>query len=169
MLKKFLITIACVCCFGLQTTTPAIKDFFPFTNNQINNMNNVQPVHFDKNYQTKVLIPLKHKELVKFHHNNDDLYHTQIDKFQHLIELQEKTIGKEIVMKVSGFLPHFDSIGHKILHANNEFVSKILLDTSLPDIVKKDLILFSIKMAQHGDDFGSVLLQLYYDIVNNSL
>ena len=72
-------------------------------------------------------------------------------------------------MKVSGFLPHFDSIGHKILHANNEFVSKILLDTSLPDIVKKDLILFSIKMAQHGDDFGSVLLQLYYDIVNNSL
>ena len=48
-------------------------------------------------------------------------------------------------------------------------VDDIKQETNLPDIVKKDLILFSIKMAQHGDDFGSVLLQMYYDIVNNSL
>jgi len=85
------------------------------------------------------------------------------------IALKEKAIGKYVVMKVSALLPNFDSIGHKILHANNEFVSKILLDTKLPDELKKDLILFSIKMAQNGDDFGSYLLQMYYDIVNNSL
>ena len=85
------------------------------------------------------------------------------------IALKEKAIGKYVVMKVSAFLPNFDTIGHNILHANNEFVSKILLDTNLPDNVKKDLILFSIKMAQNGDEFGSYLLQMYYDIVNNSL
>ena len=85
------------------------------------------------------------------------------------IALKEKAIGKYVVMKVSAFLPNFDTIGHKILHANNEFVSKILLDTNLPHEIKKDLILFSIKMAQNGDDFGSYLLQMYYDIVNNSL
>ena len=85
------------------------------------------------------------------------------------IAIKEKAIGKYVVMKVSAFLPNFDTIGHNILHANNEFVSKILLDTNLPDQIKKDLILFSIKMAQNGDDFGSYLLQMYYDIVNNSL
>jgi len=31
------------------------------------------------------------------------------------------------------------------------------------------LILTSIKMAQYGDDFGSYLLQMYYDIVDKSL
>ena len=97
--------------------------------------------------------------------NNNDIF----EGLKTAIALKEKAIGKYVVMKVSAFLPSFDSIGHKILHANNEFVSKILLDQHLPHELKKDLILFSIKMAQNGDDFGSYLLQMYYDIVNNSL
>jgi acetate kinase len=107
---------------------------------------------------------------------NSFLESVDLDNSNHFLEgiktaiaLKEKAIGKYVVMKVSAFLPNFDTIGHNILHANNEFVSKILLDTNLPDQIKKDLILFSIKMAQNGDDFGSYLLQMYYDIVNNSL
>ena len=72
-------------------------------------------------------------------------------------------------MKISAFLPHFDQIGHNVLHANNEFVYKILSMQELPETIKKDLILTSIKMAQYGDDFGSYLLQMYYDIVDKSL
>ena len=120
-----------------------------------------------------------HSEIMKTSSNiqeNSFLESVDLDNSNHFLEgiktaiaLKEKAIGKYVVMKVSAFLPNFDTIGHKILHANNEFVSKILLDTNLPDQIKKDLILFSIKMAQNGDDFGSYLLQAYYDIVNNSL
>lgn len=120
-----------------------------------------------------------HSEIMKTSSNiqeNSFLESVDLDNSNHFLEgiktaiaLKEKAIGKYVVMKVSAFLPNFDTIGHNILHANNEFVSKILLDTNLPDQLKKDLILFSIKMAQNGDDFGSYLLQMYYDIVNNSL
>ena len=160
MLKKILILTASVCSLALQTTTPVVKTFFPFTNNQLNTPDIDHSISIEKSYQPKLLLPVNH---------DNDLFHKQLDKFHHFIEVQEKAIGREVVMKVSAFLPNFDTIGHKILHANNEFVSKILLETDLPDVIKKDLILFSIKMAQHGDDFGSVLLQMYYDIVNNSL
>lgn len=92
-----------------------------------------------------------------------------VEHLQYYIEAKEKAFGKFAVMKISAFLPHFDQIGHKILHANNEFVYKVLSMRELPEALKKDLILTSIKMAQHGDDFGSYLLQMYYDIVDKSL
>jgi hypothetical protein len=91
------------------------------------------------------------------------------EHFQSYIDAKEKAFGKFAVMKISAFLPHFDQIGHKVLHANNEFVYKILSMQELPETIKKDLILTSIKMAQYGDDFGSYLLQMYYDIVDKSL
>jgi len=91
------------------------------------------------------------------------------EHFQYYIDAKEKAFGKFAVMKISAFLPHFDQIGHKVLHANNEFVYKILSMQELPETIKKDLILTSIKMAQYGEDFGSYLLQIYYDIVDKSL
>ena len=72
-------------------------------------------------------------------------------------------------MKISSFLPEFDQIGHNVLHANNEFISYILSLDYVNDVIKKEIILTSIKFAQYGDDFGSYLLQMYYDIVNYSL
>lgn len=93
----------------------------------------------------------------------------ETEQFQSYIDAKEKAFGKLAVMKISAFLPHFDQIGHKVLHANNEFVYKILSMKELPETIKKDLILSSIKMAQYGDDFGSYLLQMYYDIVDKSL
>ena len=82
---------------------------------------------------------------------------------------QQKVIGKKIVIEISSLLPHFDGIGHKVLHANNEFISYILSLQDVSDEIKKEIILLSIKFAQYGDNFGSYLLQMYYDIVDKSL
>ena len=85
------------------------------------------------------------------------------------ITVKDKYIGKIIVEQISSMLPRVDSIGHKILHANNEFIDYILNDTSYSEIMKKKIVLASIKLAIMGDDFGSHLLQLYYDIVDKCL
>lgn len=125
----------------ITTATAITSGFFPFQNNEL----------ASDSTSTIIMPPV------------------DIESIHNYIELKEKAIGKFLVLKISSFLPNFDQIGHKILHANNEFVVKVLAMKDVPDEFKKDVILFSIKMAQHGDDFGSVLLQMYYDIVNNSL
>lgn len=79
----------------------------------------------------------------------------------------KRAIGKKVVLEVSAMLPKVDNIGHDVLHANNEFIASVLaLDDKVPHDVKKQIILLSIKMAQYGDDMGSVLLQQYYDMVD---
>ena len=142
--------------FKLDTSKIQVQEiFFPFESHNDVLRNSIESSNLQDN---------SFLESVDLDNSNDFF-----EGIKTAIAIKEKAIGKYVVMKVSAFLPNFDTIGHKILHANNEFVSKILLDTSLPDELKKDLILFSIKMAQNGDDFGSYLLQAYYDIVNNSL
>ena len=66
-------------------------------------------------------------------------------------------------------LPHFDSVGHKVLHANNELILKILENPHLTDSLKKSLILTSIRFAQCGDNMGSFILELYYKMVDACL
>ncbi len=140
--------------FKLDTSKIQVQEiFFPFESHNDILRNSIESSNLQEN------------SFLESVDNNNDIF----EGLKTAIALKEKAIGKYVVMKVSAFLPSFDSIGHKILHANNEFVSKILLDQHLPHELKKDLILFSIKMAQNGDDFGSYLLQMYYDIVNNSL
>ncbi len=140
--------------FKLDTSKIQVQEiFFPFESHNDFLRNSIESSNLQEN------------SFLESVDNNNDIF----EGLKTAIALKEKAIGKYVVMKVSAFLPSFDSIGHKILHANNEFVSKILLDQHLPHELKKDLILFSIKMAQNGDDFGSYLLQMYYDIVNNSL
>ena len=140
--------------FKLDTSKIQVQEiFFPFDSHNDILRNSIESSNLQEN------------SFLESVDNNNDIF----EGLKTAIALKEKAIGKYVVMKVSAFLPSFDSIGHKILHANNEFVSKILLDQHLPHELKKDLILFSIKMAQNGDDFGSYLLQMYYDIVNNSL
>tara|TARA_Y100000991_G_scaffold204145_1_gene179426 strand:+ start:1429 stop:1884 length:456 start_codon:yes stop_codon:yes gene_type:complete len=91
----------------------------------------------------------------------------QILDFFHILDNKEN--GVNIVKSISSLLPHVDSIGHKVLHANNEFINTILAMDTISDDLKKDIILFSIKLAQQGDDMGSVLLQYYYDLVEKCL
>tara|TARA_Y100000591_G_scaffold331024_1_gene363654 strand:- start:5842 stop:6273 length:432 start_codon:yes stop_codon:yes gene_type:complete len=85
------------------------------------------------------------------------------------VTVKDKYVGKIIVEQISSILPRVDTIGHSILHANNEFIDYILNDTNYSEIMKKNIVLASIKLAIMGDNFGSHLLQLYYDIVDKCL
>tara|TARA_A100001015_G_scaffold321633_1_gene453591 strand:+ start:5308 stop:5826 length:519 start_codon:yes stop_codon:yes gene_type:complete len=87
----------------------------------------------------------------------------------HNIEILNQNMGKETVKLISSALPNVDSIGHQILHANNIYINDILNNPKIPHELQKELILVSIKLAQYGDDMGSNLLQLYYDIVEKCL
>ena len=81
----------------------------------------------------------------------------------------KRTLGKKVVLQISSLLPKVDTIGHDILHANNQFIANVLANDSMSHEFKKDIILFSIKMAQYGDDLGSFFLQQYYNIVDYSI
>lgn len=85
------------------------------------------------------------------------------------ITIRDKYLGKIIVETISAQLPNVDSIGHNVLRANNEFINTILNNPSLSEPVKKMIVLSSIKLAIMGDNMGSTLLQLYYDIVDKCL
>lgn len=89
----------------------------------------------------------------------------QKDKF----DMIQQKAGKEIVLQISSMLPNFDTIGHDILRANHDFINNVLNNDVLPHDMKKDIILGSIKLAQHGDDMGSFILQQYYNIVDACL
>jgi acetate kinase len=78
-------------------------------------------------------------------------------------------VGNEAVKLISAGLPHVDSIGHNILHANDIYINSILNNDQIPHELQKTLILTSIKLAQYGDDMGSKLLTLYYNLVDYCL
>ena len=81
----------------------------------------------------------------------------------------KEEIGKDVVLSVSAALPKFDTIGHKILSANHDFIYDILHNEVLSSPMKKEIILLSIRLAQMGDDMGSQILQYYYNLVDASL
>lgn len=93
---------------------------------------------------------------------------TLVDRFLD-ITIKDKYLGKIIVETISAQLPNVDSIGHNVLRANNEFINTILNNPNLSEPVKKMIVLASIKLAIMGDNMGSTLLQLYYDIVDKCL
>ena len=88
---------------------------------------------------------------------------------EHDIEHMKSAMGKQFVINLSSLLPKVDTIGHDVLQANNRFIVDVLSYPNVPDDVKKQIILLSIKLAQYGDDLGSVFLQQYYDLVDRFL
>ena len=74
--------------------------------------------------------------------------------------------GEESVKFISAMLPNVDSIGHRILHANDVYINSILNNDAIPHDIQKMLILTSIKAAQAGDNWGSHLLDFYYKLVD---
>ena len=92
-----------------------------------------------------------------------------IDKILQYKLTDDITLGRILVEQISAILPKVDSIGHNILSANDKFILYILKNPNLSEEIQKNIILSSIRLAQTGDDFGSTLLQLYYDIVDKSL
>tara|TARA_B100001063_G_C16773236_1_gene563145 strand:+ start:816 stop:1094 length:279 start_codon:yes stop_codon:yes gene_type:complete len=85
-----------------------------------------------------------------------------------IIDVKQE-LGKEAVLQLSSLLPKLDTVGHDILRANHDFIQDVLHNELLNHEAKKTAILWSIKLAQYGDDFGSKVLQEYYDIVNACL
>ena len=108
-------------------------------------------------------------KIMEFHHclyNKQELFQKN---YQQFIEITHEKTGYFIVKSISSLLPHVDSIGHKVLHANDVYISRVLNFDNMPHDVKREIILCIIKISQWGDDFGSHLLQLYYDIVDKCL
>ena len=85
------------------------------------------------------------------------------------IEINDKTLGKSTVEYITNSLPKFDAISHMVLETNKNIVSYVINKEDIPDYIKKQIVLISIKLAQEGDNMGSHILQIYYDIVKDIL
>lgn len=133
---------------------------------------------FHKNNQIVDLIIQKNNEFYKNYDNLGDYkkylepnLFSEINKYntldlKEISETVKINVGNNVVKQLSSGLPHVDNIGHNILHANNVFINDVLNSPYLTHDMQKTIILNSIKLAQHGDNFGSELLQLYYNIVD---
>jgi len=75
-------------------------------------------------------------------------------------------INYNIIKIISSILPHVDTIGHKILHLDDLLINDIMNSTVITSELKKNIILNIIKLSQHGDNFGTHMLQTYYDIID---
>ena len=171
---KYICSLSILLIASVKGFIPSLKShniFFPFKGNniEINRIDhqNIEPIinHVEKVKSSEA----KLNPSILFGDKDLPKHNFLPDNLLNFIDDSKKIIGKETVMKISSFLPHFDQIGHNVLHANNEFISYILTLNNVPDELKKDIILTSIKFAQYGDNFGSYLLQMYYDIVSYSL
>ena len=127
--------------------------------------------------RTPHVIPKRHATIVSMassnhthtvENNNMDIGHIIGNCYRKGKQNHNKQCGCMIVRFISSFLPHADGIGHKVLHANNEFVNYImnLDEKKVSHKTKGRIIMLSISIAQWGDNVGSKILQMYYDIVN---
>ncbi len=66
----------------------------------------------------------------------------------------------------SGLLPAADSIGHNVLHANEQLISKVLDIDSIPQNIKKELIITAIRTARKGDETGGMILENYEKLID---
>lgn len=186
MYMKYIVSLSMLLLNGVNAFNPnSVNNFFPFKNgdlkiNYLENQNLDSIVNDNVHEKVNEITSHSHEKFTLLTSKFNLLDHEcpLIEKLKHtefLLQLsskldeQQKVIGKKIVIEISSLLPHFDGIGHQVLHANNEFISHILSLQDVPDELKKDIILLSIKFAQYGDNFGSYLLQMYYDIVDKSL
>tara|TARA_B100000900_G_C20486894_1_gene677845 strand:- start:646 stop:960 length:315 start_codon:yes stop_codon:yes gene_type:complete len=71
-----------------------------------------------------------------------------------------------IVRSIANILPNVDKIGHQVLLNNQEIIPSILENDSIPDDIKKEIILSIIKASQYGDNFGTFLLDRYHHIAD---
>lgn len=83
-------------------------------------------------------------------------------------EIKEKA-SKFVVKSLSDTLPQFDSISHIVLNTNSKIITHVLQNDLIDPQIKKYIILFTIKMTQEGDNMGSQILELYYNIVDKIL
>jgi hypothetical protein len=87
------------------------------------------------------------------------------DKETYISNLNQQ-IGYLMVKIISSILPYVDTIGHKVLHMDDEIINYFINLENISPELKKNIILGIIHISQDGDHFGAQMLQLYYDIVN---
>jgi hypothetical protein len=86
---------------------------------------------------------------------------------EHQLQVIKEQSGFFVVKAISSGLPYVDNIGHRVLHANDVFISQII-NADIPHELKESIILSSIKLSMLGDQFGGHLLHMYYVIVEKS-
>lgn len=156
--------------FLLFTTmvTPIVAfDPFGFASKQV--------THVKMNHDFHHLLH-NHQKLVHQHETLIHKHETLLDKYSHLMQEKEVSeqsmhdkIGEVLVRMTTSALPRFDSVGHHVLHANEVLVSKILDNTYLDLDTKKQVILWVINIAKHGDEMGSHILDWYSKLIGNVL
>lgn len=74
----------------------------------------------------------------------------------------------ELVKISSQILPNFDTVGHYVLNLNEHLITQVI-NSHLNYDLKKTLILKIIELTRQGDEMGGIILQNYYNFVNNIL
>lgn len=166
MLRKIIISLCLLSTTNTFTINPSIYQMRRVKNTYSDRNNNMSTINkSDRKSRTRNIVLLNSNLPPP---PETSFTPTAVDNLLDMT-IRDKYLGKIIVEKISEFLPKVDTIGHKILHANNEFIYYILNDTNLSEMMKKNIVLGSIKLAIMGDNMGSTLLQLYYDIVDKCL
>jgi len=146
--------------------------FYPFNIkfNPLNNNNLIYPLNTDNVICNDDFLDNSIRGGLKYNHiiNTDNIKYSIIGLDEDLNHIKGE-LGKKFVISLSSLLPKVDTIGHDWLQTNNRFIVDVLSYQNIPDDVKKKIILLSIKLAQYGDDLGSVFLQQYYDLVDKFL
>lgn len=74
-----------------------------------------------------------------------------------------------LINAITSLLPCIDNIAYYVLHINQELIHFVTKAEWLPTEIKEQMILFFIKMVQNGDNTGTVILQMYYEIIKHLL
>lgn len=87
------------------------------------------------------------------------------DSSPFLINILKNDVNKDIIKNLSGLLPQADIISKKVLEWNDIWIEKILYSRTLPEDLKKPLIINLINIVQNGDNTGSDFLEWYKELV----
>jgi hypothetical protein len=132
--------------FFLIFSLLSISNSFIYSHNKIN---------LTKNYKKKV------KQIYLIYENNN-LYNDFIIPFKYYH-------GECIVKYISSFLPYADGVASHFLNANEFLINNILNNSYISNDLKKNLILKIIGFSIYGDNVGSDMLEMYYNIVDQLL
>tara|TARA_B100001093_G_C26670641_1_gene946024 strand:+ start:63 stop:491 length:429 start_codon:yes stop_codon:yes gene_type:complete len=88
------------------------------------------------------------------------------DSSPFLLNLIKNDINKDIVKNLSGLLPQADIISKKVLEWNDIWIERILYSRTIPENLKKSLIINLINIVQNGDNAGSGFLIWYKDVID---
>ena len=87
------------------------------------------------------------------------------DSSPFLLNIIKNDINKDIVKNLSGLLPQADIISKKVLEWNDIWIERILYSRTIPENLKKSLIINLINIVQNGDNAGSGFLEWYKELV----